>query len=419
MKRAHRDKLLFIALVSLLVLLVSFGLLSFMTRTRDHDRLFIEYRAVRMAAAAMELYQQQGDISQTQFPPTVLGFGLYDAEGVPIIARGTAPRALPPAVIENPAMYQATLDGNTMRLLRIVGTMDEEKDHSTLDAGRRRTTANPRVITRQFLVLDYDISSYRSEFRARTFYWSGLTGSFFLLLALVWVLYHRVQTYQIQAQKQRGLVQLGAAARTLTHEIKNPLGAIQIQNAVLKRKLPEEYHDSLAVFDEEVGRIAVLVDRVRDFLQSSAGKPEPVDLCSMLDTIQHLFAFPIHVDCPGRPVTVPFDRARVRSVLENVIKNAGESMDGQGPVEVAVRELRSTVTVCVLDRGSGVAREDRERIFDPFFTTKSGGSGVGLSITRQFLEVMGGSIQVTDRTGGGSEFTITFQKEHHRAAAGS
>ena len=419
MESLQRDKILFISLVSLLVVLVTVGLLSFIFRSRDHDHLFMEYQAVRMAAAAMEVFQHQGDISNDQFPDTVHGFGVYSSDGSPLMVRGSVPAVLPPTVVNDPAPYQTIIDGNTLRLLRVVGTMSYTEGRSRRLETPQSSTPEARM-SRRFIVLDYDVSSHRSEFRARTFYWSGLTVSFFLLLALVWALYRRVQAYQIQEQKQRGLVQLGAAARTLTHEIRNPLGAIQIQNAVLKRKLPKGYHGSLEVFDEEIGRIALLVDRVRDFLQSGAGNVEAVDIGDSLQSLVQRFEFEVSLELPRQPVTVAFDRARLRSVLENVIKNAGESMDGDQDdqcVEIAVTEDRRHAIVTVADRGAGVPRQDRDRIFDPFFTTKSGGSGVGLAITRQFLTMMGGSIELHDRPGGGSEFRITLRKENERATA--
>lgn len=416
MENLRRDKILFISLVSLLLVLVSAGLISFLLRSRDYDNLFLEYQAVRMAAAAMEVFQHQGTIAPEQFPETVRGFGVYSSDGAALMARGTAPGALPPSVVNEPSPYKTVIEGNTLRLLRTVGVM------SAPGAGYSRseptsTSRAPSRMSRQFIVLDYDISSHLAEFRARTFYWSGLTVSFFLLLGLVWALYRRVQVYQIQEQKQRGLVQLGAAARTLTHEIRNPLGAIQIQNAVLKRKLPSTYHDSLTVFDEEISRISLLVDRVRDFLQNSIGTIEPVDIAELLHSLARLFEFAVQIDSPPGPIEVPFDRARLRSVFENVIKNAGESMHGDGLVEVTVTDARRTVIVSVADRGEGVPKDNRDRIFDPFFTTKNEGSGVGLAITRQFLAVMGGSIELLDRTGGGSEFRITLSKEYTRATA--
>lgn len=416
MENLQRDKILFISLVVLLLILVTIGLISFILRSRDYDSLFMEYQAVRMAAAAMEVFQHQGTIAPEQFPETVRGFGVYSSDGAALMARGSVPRALPPSVVYEPSPYKTLIEGNTLRLLRTVGVMSQSGTGYQRSEPTGNTRAQPRM-SRQFIVLDYDISSHLAEFRARTFYWSGLTVSFFLLLGLVWALYRRVQTYQLQEQKQRGLVQLGAAARTLTHEIRNPLGAIQIQNAVLKRKLPQTYHDSLTVFDEEISRISLLVDRVRDFLQSSIGNVEPIDIIEMLQSLARLFEFGVALKSPAGPLEVPFDRARLRSVFENVIKNAGESMNGDGPVEIAVTEDRRSVAVSVADRGEGVPKDNRDRIFDPFFTTKNEGSGVGLAITRQFLTVMGGSIELFDRNGGGSEFRITLTKETNRATA--
>ena len=73
--------------------------------------------------------------------------------------------------------------------------------------------------------------------------------------------------------------------------------------------------------------------------------------------------------------------------------------------------MRATHNLCieVADRGPGISKENQERIFDPFFTTKTQGSGVGLAVSRRFVEEAGGTIEVRDRSGGGTEMIIKLR----------
>ena len=84
--------------------------------------------------------------------------------------------------------------------------------------------------------------------------------------------------YRETIAKQESLVNLGQAARTLTHEIKNPLSAITIQLALLKKTLPEEYISDLVVIDQELKRLSQLTNKVSDFLRNPLGEPQIVEL---------------------------------------------------------------------------------------------------------------------------------------------
>jgi signal transduction histidine kinase len=104
----------------------------------------------------------------------------------------------------------------------------------------------------------------------------------------------------------------------------------------------------------------------------------------------------------------------LRSVLENLIKNALESAPSghQGEsIEVHVSSSKSKVTISVMDRGEGISPEARERIFDPFYTSKTTGSGIGLAIARRFVEAAEGSLSLSPRSGGGTVAEVSLKRE--------
>ena len=200
---------------------------------------------------------------------------------------------------------------------------------------------------------------------------------------------------------------MGEAARTLTHEIRNPLSAIRLQSAILRRTAAAQAAPELEVIDDEVERLAALADRVSDFLRDPAGNPETIVLNGFLNELTQRHSG-LRVEVPSQPLAVRFDRERLRSTLGNLIRNAEESGSDGAPVEVIAAATNKAVTLRVLDRGGGIAPERLERVFDPFFTTKSKGSGIGLPITRRFIEAAGGSLELAPRTGGGTEARVTL-----------
>ncbi len=268
----------------------------------------------------------------------------------------------------------------------------------------------------EIIYVRFDGSSYYASLRNMRFLTLiglvALTATFLLVLNM----YLSNRRYRMELQKNQGLAKLGAAARTLTHEIKNPLSAMTIQSALLKKLLPEEYHEDLRVMDSEIQRLTNLTNRVSEFLKNPLGNPVDIELISYISNIACLFAMPIEVDSGQlEKVYVNFDADRARSVFENLIKNATESTTGQDPqVSVEIRRGRKdSVVVKVLDRGDGLVKDSKDKIFDPFYTTKINGSGIGLSISREFVTAAGGTLRLYDRDGGGTvaEVVLPCSKE--------
>lgn len=108
------------------------------------------------------------------------------------------------------------------------------------------------------------------------------------------------------------------------------------------------------------------------------------------------------------------DRAQLEQVLINLIKNAIEAVggDNKGWIEVEVKELKNNfVRISVSDNGPGIAPEVQERIFIPFFTTKPQGSGIGLALSRQVIQLHHGQLSVQSALQRGTTFTIMLPME--------
>ena len=237
-----------------------------------------------------------------------------------------------------------------------------------------------------------------------------LVGFFLLVLSI----YRNNRRYRETLAKQESLVNLGQAARTLTHEIKNPLSAITIQLALLKKTIPKDHICDLLLMEQEVMRLTQLTNKVSDFLRNPLGTPVVVDLNELFSSLIKCFDKQIRFTSEGhQDILIDLDRAR--SVFENLLKNALESCTGRDPeVEVEITsDKRGLVHVFVLDRGDGIKVGDEKKIFDPFFTTKIHGSGIGLSISRQFVKARGGNIRLYQREGGGTVAEVVLPRSIH------
>lgn len=383
-------------------------------RESQFDRLQNEYAAVREAAVLVEQYVETGTVPD--LPPEVDAFGIYDAVGVPIVTSGSAPRAI------DPPRDGDRIDrrGDRLRLVRPIGGTRTSPPVMPDDApmmpapGPRGAPGATRGLRRmpgfatQFVLLDYDLSvtTRRQAWARAALVLAGvLTAG---VLAIVVVLYRRLQGASQRAEEQRRLAQLGEAARTLAHEIKNPLTAAQMQTALLRRTTGDGERPRIDVIDEELHRIRSLTDQVREFLKSGSGQPERIQVSQTVSAVAERLG--IDTEITGdETATVSFDPERFQSVVGNVLGNADEAHEADEPISVNIARRRDRVVITVSDRGPGIPAEARSRVFDPFYTTKTHGSGVGLAITRRFVEEAGGEITIDDREGGGTVVTLALE----------
>jgi signal transduction histidine kinase len=436
-----------------------------------HDQILLRYRASQSLTAMIDRSVRTNDLRETgDLPPYVLGFGVFDAAGVSLFSVGSvgtdalSDTELTPLVhgrdpkvdtgrTRSVARSGSEVTYHTDEVLRVVrrsglgiggGLVSGEIE--SISTGRSRGRIDGQRIDGQqvngsalFWVLDYASDSIIQERRVRILFVSFLVGSVITLAAVALLLRRSIRRVEERARRNESLAQLGAAARTISHEIKNPLASIRLQTSLLRRIVSQDQkvQTVLETMDEEVGRIAALTDEVRSFLRDPKGTPSVIDVAAAIRELIPRQPFAIELIESDDVAYIHFDRLRFHSIITNLVLNAHQAMDegvlatvpsegktphgGTPPVSVTIetapaagRAARGSVAITVTDTGPGIPPAIRSSVFDPFFTTRSEGTGIGLATVYTFVTAAGGTIEIGDAPSGGASVIVRFPRAEER-----
>ncbi len=224
-------------------------------------------------------------------------------------------------------------------------------------------------------------------------------------------------------------------ARRIAHEIKNPLTPIQLSAERLRRKYLKEITSDPDTFKAMTDTIVRHVDdigRMVDEFSAFARMPQPVmkptamqDLTrqSVLLQASAYPAIKFTCDMPDAPLVVTCDSRQLGQALTNLLKNAGEAIEGRledtppgaerlpGEITARIRVEDERVLLAVEDNGKGLPQsEERDRLTEPYVTTRAKGTGLGLAIVKKIMEDHGGAILLEDRPGGGARVTLVLPR---------
>lgn len=249
----------------------------------------------------------------------------------------------------------------------------------------------------------------------------------------MWLLYHNQNRHlqgivemERQLEKAERLSSLGQLAAGVAHEIRNPLNAISMASQRLKRDfMPaddgkiEDFQNLTVVIREEIKRLDRIIEEFLTFSKSRRLEIHNYPLTELLQKIIALIreeaaakGITIHTHGCEFPAIIPMDVNKLQQALLNFIKNAVESITGEGSVTISVGlEENNFMSIKISDTGCGMASSEVEQIFNPEYTTKEKGLGLGLPLAHEIIRGHGGEIRVFSRQGSGTTFEILLPVE--------
>ena len=218
----------------------------------------------------------------------------------------------------------------------------------------------------------------------------------------------------------------------LAHELRNPLAAI-LSSAELLRLQEVHAPDTTALLqtiDDRVRSMTVMLDDLLDISRISHNKlvlrKEALSMDSIIDrsvrTAQSLIRSHGHtlsVRKPEHDLYLEADPIRLEQIIVNLLNNAAKYTNQNGSIELSTKKEGDMAVITVTDNGIGIQKNMLKRIFDPFFQVERGrlptqGLGIGLPLTRQLVELHGGTIQAMSQgEGKGSQFTVRLPLPAH------
>ncbi len=219
---------------------------------------------------------------------------------------------------------------------------------------------------------------------------------------------------------------------SISHDLKNPLGAIKGQAQLLQRRVKREHPSAterlvkgLTTIDSLASKMTAQIDELLDLASLQAGQQlelnrQPTDLVALAQRVaeecqQITEQVELRVDVMVPELVGNWDQVRLARVLSNLFENAIKYSPHQTTVTVVVKEEeRAGNTWAILevrDQGIGIPESELTRIFERFYRASNAaghrkGTGLGLASSRQIVEQHGGTIRVRSRTGEGSTFTV-------------
>jgi signal transduction histidine kinase len=221
-----------------------------------------------------------------------------------------------------------------------------------------------------------------------------------------------------ELERRNRLAALGEMAAGMAHEIRNPLGGIQLCASMLAKDLAEQ-PQSLGLVNKistGVSHLERLVSQVLQFTRHMTANIEETDAAGVIDQAIELasptFAS-LGVKCEAdgaRPLQRRVDPLLLGQAALNLLLNAAEAIGGPGTVSVrwsaGGRNENKRLCLVISDSGPGIPPAILDKIFNPFFTTKDTGTGLGLAIVHRIVEAHDGAISVRNVNGGGAEFEL-------------
>ncbi len=229
----------------------------------------------------------------------------------------------------------------------------------------------------------------------------------------------RLEKQVLQAER---LATIGKMAAKVAHEIRNPLSSISLNAELLEDEISGydavntgEAKSLLKSMIAEIDRVTALTEEYLQFSRLPQVNPTPGSIQQVLEEVLEFVRhdlsqkkIDVHFRAGKKIGETRFDRAQLRRVFLNIIRNAMEAMPKGGRLKIHLEEKKPYALVNIADTGTGIPEAIVAKIFEPFFTTKDFGTGLGLAIVQQIIDEHHGEISCQSKVGEGTTFSIAL-----------
>ena len=236
----------------------------------------------------------------------------------------------------------------------------------------------------------------------------------------------RLEKLEEMAKRTEKFAAMGEMAANIAHEIRNPLGSIELFASLLKKDLKNEKNRDRA--SNIIGSVRNMNNKISNLLLFAREQNFSMKKININDVLNEVLKFSkqiiekenviLTVNYENVDPIIKGDAELLKQVFLNLILNALQAMPERGNLHIETKIFDKTkeekeiddskVEIKFIDTGIGIPHEYIKRIFDPFFSTREGGTGLGLVIVHNIVDIHGGSIDVESNNGKGTFFNITF-----------
>lgn len=223
------------------------------------------------------------------------------------------------------------------------------------------------------------------------------------------------ENHKLATQRADSLI---AFARSVAHQIRNPVMAIGGLSRIMERMMNEKAREPLEAIKDEAHKLETMVKSVAEYSAISLEKIVPINLWLTIEEAKHRIAnhpaileknIQWQADCPD--INIKADRDFMTLALSEIFLNSAEFGGPDTTVSICAKEEYPHIIITISDSGPGFTQEGLKLAFDPFFTTKTVGTGMGLPRTKRIINEHQGSISIANQSNGGAQVVVSLPVE--------
>jgi signal transduction histidine kinase len=245
-----------------------------------------------------------------------------------------------------------------------------------------------------------------------------IIGTIFILRDIT-----RIEKLEEMAKRTEKLAAMGDMAANIAHEIRNPLGSIELFASLLMKDMKNEKYQgrlshiitSVKSMDNKISNLLLFTTQRNPVMRSINIHDVVREVLQFSETVIKQESITLSVRYADVEPSIRGDAEMLKQVFLNILLNSIQAMTDGGclSIETSVSHnheggSNGNVEVRVSDTGIGIPKDNLKKIFDPFFSTRERGSGLGLAIVHNIIHTHGGAIDVESREKEGTVFSIMF-----------